>query len=460
MGNVNDKKKTKSRLDGWQNTLTGVGIRNKDKRLGGKINFDNVLTEQETEDIYASDGQARRLVDILPNTATRQWITFSQPKLNEEQGPIEKEISRLKIKSVVKECWQNARIYGGAGAFINVGDRPEELKNPLDENNIKNFISLIPLTRWELQVRPLDINNDITSNNFGKPEIYHLTIRSGASTRLTYVPIHHTRLVRFDGLYLPRLLAYRNQLWGSDVFTPVYEVLRDFGITHSSIANIIQDFRIMVYKIAGLAQIVDTDDVEKLKVRLEAMNLTKSVLGAFMLDTEEEIQYFSSPVTGLPELVVKMKERLQACVDIPHTIFFNESPSGLGATGRTEETQWYDQVKAEQETYLRPLLDRIFKIMFLSKNGPTRGKEPDDTSYRFNSLWQATEQEDAAMSKMRAETAQIYMNLDVISNEEVRTKEFPELEGPAPTWEEPKEKEQEPDFFPGKLAASTQEKNV
>lgn len=456
-GFLDDRMPARLRHDGWQNVLTGVGVRNKDKRLGGSLKFDNVLTEQEVEDIYAGDGQARRLVDILPNTATRQWIKFNKPELNAKQGSIAKEVKRLQIKARVKECWQNARIYGGAGGFLNTGDRPEDLVNPLDERNIRQFISIIPLTRWEMQVRPTDINSDITSPNFNKPEFYHLAVRRGNTAALNYIPIHHSRIVRFDGLYLPRILSYRNQMWGSDVFTPIHETLRDFGITHGSIANIIQDFRILVYKIAGLSQIVDSEDIEKLKVRLEAMNLTKSVLGAFMLDTEEEMEYFSSPVAGLPELVLRMKERLQACVDIPHTILFNESPSGLGATGRTEETQWYDQVKAEQETYLEPILDRIFKIMFLAKSGPTSGREPADWSYTFNDLWQATAEEDAKIGKLRAETSAIYIDRDVMSNDEARKRDLPDLEGPAPEPEEPPVPD-DPNLIPGQLTAAGKNK--
>lgn len=438
--------KAKRRHDGWQNMLTGIGVQSKDKRMSGKMVFDKPLTESEVEDIYAADGQARRLVDILPSEATRQWIEFEN--LDSVIDAVETEVDRLQIKAKAKECWVNARIYGGGGGFLNTGDQPDKLKEPLDERNIQRLISIIPLTRYELQVRPTDICADLTSENFGKPEIYHLVVRRGISAQLTYVPIHYTRIVRFDGLFLPRILSYQNQLWGDSVFTPIHEIMRDYGISYGSVANILQDFRILVYKIAGLQDMVDTDDLDKLKTRLEAMNLARSVVGAFMLDVEEEMEYFSSPVTGIAELLTKMKERLQAAVDIPHTILFNESPSGLGATGRTEETQWYDYVKAQQETYLMPALDRFFTIMFLAKQGPTRGVIPADWSYDFNPLWQASDKEQADIGKVKAETAKIYVDMNVVSNDEIRTQDFPELEGSAPTPPEP------PEQIPGALSAA------
>jgi phage-related protein (TIGR01555 family) len=425
----------KLRHDGWQNVFTGLGTTTKDKRTGGKVSFDGVLQEREVEEIYAADGQARRLADILPQTATRQWIEFD--KNVGDIKKIESEVDRLKIKAVVKECWSMARIYGGGGAFINVGDPIEQLKKPLDKKNIQQFVSLIPLTRWELQVRSTDITSDLTSPNFGKPEIYHLVTKRAGSAMINYVPIHYTRIVRFDGLYLPRNLAYQNQLWGSDVYTPVWEALRDYGISFGSVASILQDFRILVYKIAGLSQIVDSEDIDKLKVRLEAMNLSKSVLGAFLLDTEEDMEYFSSPVAGVADLLNKMKERLASCTDIPHTILFNESPSGLGATGRTEEKQWFDYVKSEQETYLAPNIDQIFEIMFLAKSGPTGGRIPEDWTYEFNSLVQMTAEEEASIKKTKAETSKINVETGLIDADEARQMDFPDLEGSAPVPEEP-----------------------
>lgn len=427
--------RAKRRSDGWQNMLTGLGVESKDKRMSGRMVFDKTLTEREVEDIYAADGQARRLVDILPSEATRQWIDLEE--FDNFTKPVKDEMDRLKMSSVVLEAWMNARIYGGGGLFMNTGDAPQMLKEPLDEGNIRKLVSLIPLTRYEMQVWPQDINSNIMSENFGKPDIYQLIIRNGATGLIAYIPVHHTRIVRFDGLFLPRILKQQNQLWGSDVFTPIHEVLRDFGMSYGSVANIIHDFRVLVYKIADLQEMVDSEDLEKLRTRLEAMNITRSVIGSYLLDTEEEMEYHSSPVTGIADLLKAMKERLQACVDVPHTILFNESPSGLGASGRSEEAQWYDYVRSKQETYLAPLLDRIIKVMLLGKEGPTRGVEPDGWGYDFNPLWQPTEQEQANTRKTKAETSKIFIDNGEISVDEAREMDFPELDGPAPEPQEP-----------------------
>jgi len=426
-------KQFKHRSDGWQNIATGIGVKFKDKRMSGKMSFDGLLTEQETEDIYTADGQARRLVDILPQEATRQWLKFNSPDINEDQGDVHEDIKRLKIKAKVKESWVNARLCGGGVLFLNVGDQPADFNKPVDENNIKELISLVPFTRYELQVNSADICTNIMDPNFNMPDYYTLMTKGTVGIKANMFRIHHSRIVRFDGLYLPRLKSYGNQLWGSDVFTPIHEVLRDFGVSYGSIANIIQDFRIMVHKIDGLSEMVDSDDLEALKIRIEAMNLSRGITGAFLCDKDgEEVEYFSSSVAGLADLVDRMKARLQSAVDIPHTILFNESPSGLGATGRTEESQWFDYVKAQQETYLMPALDRIFKIMFLAKRGPTNGALPDNWSYKFTPLGQVTEKEQADIDKVKADTAHIYITDNVLSNDEVRHREFPDIEGDAP----------------------------
>lgn len=427
--------RAKRRMDGWQNMLTGLGVESKDKRMAGMMVFDKTLSEREVEDIYAADGQSRRLVDILPSEATRQWIELED--FGDSTKAVNDEMDRIKVSANVQEAWMNARIYGGGGIFLNTGDSPNMLKDPLDERSIQKLVSLVPLTRHEMQVFPQDVNSNIMSENFGKPEIYRLVIRSGQTGLIAYLPVHHTRIIRFEGLFLPRILKHQNQMWGSDVFTPIHEVIRDFGVSYGSVANIIHDFRVLVYKIADLQEMVDSEDLDKLKTRLEAMNITRSVIGSYLLDTEEEMEYHSSPVTGIADLLKAMKERLQACVDIPHTILFNESPSGLGATGRSEEAQWYDYVKSKQETYLGPLLDRIIKVMLLGKNGPTKGVEPDGWGYSFRPLWQPTEQEQATIRKTKAETSKIFIENGEIDVDEAREMDFPELEGSAPEPEEP-----------------------
>lgn len=407
-------------MDSFVNTLTGLGIAGKDKRLGGALQYAGAMTENETESCYASDALAARVVDLLPDEATREWIDFKpdEPKIKDE-------IDRLGIKRKVTEAWKIARRAGGAGIFLNVGDPKEKLNEPLDMTKIKKLISLPILTRFELLVNSTDIEGDISNPNFDEPNMYSLQQR-GISKNVGM--IHHSRIVRFDGKKLPQLLRIANQYWGDSIYTALWEALRDFGVAHGGVANVVQDFRLLAYKVKGLVESIAAGEEALIKKRLENMSMSRSVLGAFMLDEDESMESIQTNITGLEKLLDAIKYRLQSATDIPHTKLFNESPSGLSATGKAEETGWYDYVASQQEDYLAPKLDRIFEVMFTATAGVTGGKQPKDWSYEFHPLWQLSAGDQAAVDKINMETDQGYADMGVLGTEEIREKRFPDLE--------------------------------
>jgi phage-related protein (TIGR01555 family) len=412
--------RTKTISDGFVNAFTGLGVKGKDKRLGGQISYVGELTEREVEEIYAADSLAARIVDVLPDEATRAWLKFE-----EEDRKVDDEIDTLDIKRKVNEAWKDARLYGGGGLFLNTGDPVEKLIEPLDENNIKKLISLIPLNRHELIADSTDIETDMSSSNYDKPKTYRVQSRTSMATIVT---VHHSRIVRFDGKRLPKLLKITNQYWGASIYTALWDVLRDYGVAYSGAANVVQDFRLLVYKAKGLIDALDAGEEKLIKKRLENMNLSRSVIGSYMLDEDESMESMTQNLAGLADLIKTVKDRLQSATDIPHTKLFNEAPGGLGQSGRTEETIWFDHVSSQQENYLTPVLDRIFKIMFLGKAGPTKGIEPEGWTYDYNPLWQMTDVERAGVEKTQMETDQGYVDMGVKTSEEVRENRFPELD--------------------------------
>lgn len=407
--------------DGWANILTGIGVSGKDKRLGGDANYVRPMNERQSEEVYASDALARKICNKLPYDGTRAWIEF-----DDEDKKVQDEVDRLAFRARYFKAWNYARLYGGSALFLNTGDKPEELKTPLEFDKIKELRSLVVMTRYELQMS--EMNSNLASENFNQPEIYQYTPRALAEASApNLVQIHHSRLIRFDGVELPELLRTSNDYWGDSVFTALFDALRDYGIGYNGVANIIQEFRMLVYQVEGLARAVAAGEEKNIQKRLENMNLARSVIGAFMLDKDESMTSMSANVTGLDKLLEAMKERLQAATDIPHTILFNQSPSGLGATGRSEERIWYDNVSSQQEIYLAPKLDYGFKAMFSAKNGPTSGKEPKEWSYKFNSLWQMGEKEAAETYKLNMEGDKGYAEMGVLESEEITERRFPEI---------------------------------
>jgi phage-related protein (TIGR01555 family) len=109
---------------------------------------------------------------------------------------------------------------------------------------------------------------------------------------------------------------------------------------------------------------------------------------------------------------------------MPISKLFGQSASGLNATGEGDARNWYDAVKAYQADSVRPAYERMLRLIFAAKTGPTRGIEPDNWSLKFPPLWQPTEKERAETRKIVAETDAINYDMGLVTSEELRTSRF------------------------------------
>lgn len=436
--------------DGWENLLTGLGMAKRDKRVSGVAGTGRPLQETEVEDIFTSSHLARRLVELLPDEATREFVEFTglEEKLS---MALSTDLDRLMLKDKIQLGWQWAREYGGGGAYVSVDDGMP-LDQPLDLTKIRKVNSITVFNRWELWCRGTDQINDINDPAYGLPQFYYIQPRTGhgiyagtgdqkveakpkqldpekAASRKTpilNVKVHHSRVIRFEGLKLPSRKFVENQYWDDSVYTGIKESLRDYCISHGYAANIVHDFSMAVYKLADLAALMGANKEEAVKKRMNLINISRSMLGAVVVDAEKEaFEWSNRSVAGLPDILDRIKGFFQANTDIPHTRLFNESPGGLGKDESGGDRKWYDFVKAKQTSYAQPILNKFLKIIFAAKEGPTKGAEPPEGwGYEWVPLWQPTEGEIAEARNKQANTDQIYMDAGVLDPEEVRNSRF------------------------------------
>lgn len=380
------------------------------------------LTEMQCEALYASDDMGHRIIDLLPNEATREWIELELPE--DIETKISTQMDRLRVRSQFRTAFAWARMYGGSGLYVAVKDGLTPDK-PIDLSKIKEVNSLVLFSCFELIAQPTDIDADLNSPTFGLPTRYNLVMSTGGHVENQV--IHASRILRFDGVALPRHLFAANRYWGGSVFSLIFSVLRDFNIGHSSVAALMQDLRLMVLEMEGLTAATSNKELKKrLHDRLDVINTLRSVLNVLLIDKgAESISYQSGTVQGVGELLDALKLRLQAAVDIPHTILFNESPSGtLGPTGNSEMLSWYDHVRNQQEEIFSPPLDRLFKIIFAAKDGAAKGQEPAKWSYKWKPLWQPSVDETLSARQKQADVDARYIEMGVLDPAEVRNSRF------------------------------------
>jgi hypothetical protein len=181
-----------------------------------------------------------------------------------------------------------------------------------------------------------------------------------------------------------------------------------------------------VLKIKDLMSMMASDTDDTMKRRLELMDQGRSVARALLLDADgesfERVEVGS--LTGVTEVMDRMINMVAAVSGIPVTVLMGQAPAGLNATGESDIRSWYDEVGSEREQTLRPQMQRLLRLVLLSQEGPTRGREPDGWKIVFPSLWQMTPAEEADLRQKQATTDGVYIDKQVLTPEEVATSRF------------------------------------
>lgn len=424
-------KETKSveRKDGWLNLFTGLGTR-ADKTKSTRAVPTGFLLDAEKEIIYADDGLGARIVDLLPEDMMKQgWHYVFE---NEKEGfdnyskiynHVFKEIrANYKIAQALK--W--ARLYGGALILLGVYDG-ESLDQPLNLNKIKNFENLKIIPRNNVMYGTMEFQMNPELPRYGQVEYYPVTFYTGRQYQMQRV--HYSRVIEIKGIEIPSseasLIPMEFRYWGLSVFQRIQDRLKELGSSFSSLANLLNELTIGKYKYKDLAQIMASDEGgELVQKRLQAMDLMKSVFHSVLLDTDESFERDTLSFGGVSDVMYQFMMMTSAATGYPMTKLFGISPGGLNSTGEADMYQYYDMVKAKQETELLPIIERLVKIISEWQNIP----EPEIV---FNPLEQMTEKEQAELDekkahteKLKQETYQGYIEMGIMSPEVAEVVEF------------------------------------
>jgi phage-related protein (TIGR01555 family) len=418
-----------SRSDNWENAFTGLNVIGKDKRTASTPTA-LILTEHQAEALYAADPHAAKIVDLLPEDMTREGFDLVSSELEDEEiKTIEHHITdKLHWAERFTQALSWADLYGGSAILLGIDDGSSDLSRPLNEESIIAFDFMTVLTRYELQMER--VQDDPSQANYGMPVLYKIVRRISSPNSPALVPherfVHASRLIRFDGAHLPRGEFIRNGYWSDSVLSRLFRPLQNFATTHDSVASLMQDFSQAVFKIKNLADILSAQDGKQLiSERINMVELSRSLINAVIIAEDEEFERKTTSLAGVEDVLRKMEERLVSGTQYPHTILLGEAPGGgIGDKGKSEHRDYYDFVRRKQMSRLMPGLKRFMRFVMLAKNGPTKGRIPENWSLKFRPLWQQTLTETLEQRLNQAKIDTIYINDGVLSPDEVAVSRF------------------------------------
>jgi len=402
-----------------------MGIPSRDKTTSTSIVTKGFLSEPELESLYGH-GIPRRYVDCIADEILRHRTTITiggddEAQANDLITAVEEYLKTTQFHQALAEVVKLQRLYGGAGLVLLIDDGLET-EEPVDLARIRAIRGYVPLSRHEL------IPEDFTITDYAKPTHYRITTnqRITPDQRGSYVNfrIHSTRVARFDGLYLPWNVRVRNTGWGQSVLQLIWEAFKRYESAMSGLESMTTDADLFVHKIPGLFQRIASGNESDLRKRLEANNLSRSIYGGMVVDTEEELSFLNRALSNVANATDPFIKDLQAATGWPASILMGDSPGGLGKEGRFEERVWASLVEQWQEVYCRTPITEVFQYILSSREGPTRGRVPANWAVHFPSVFTETDSERAALRLQIAQVDAQYINLGVLNPLEVREARF------------------------------------
>ena len=374
-----------SALDTFVNALTRQGL-----GMPNPLNATAYPITRLTQDylllisMYRNSWLVRKIVDRVAEDMTKAWINITS---DVDPGALDR-IDRLEriahIRAKITEGIQWARLFGGAAGLMMIdGLGEDDLLEPLSPDMIMpgSFKGIMVLDRWSGVYPDNGLVDDIGDPEFGLPEYYEIA----DYTRQKSFPVHHSHILRFNGCHLPSWEEQSTQMWGSSEIEAVYDELVKRDNTSANLAGLIFRANLNVRKIKGLGPTLgaaDAQTIADLYAALEAQNQLMNNFSTYAMDAEDDFTTIQNTTfTGLNDIYQSFMLDVSGACGIPVTLLFGRSPAGMDATGESDLQNYYDMIGQKQETYLRPILEKLLPVEFMSEFGQV----PDDINFQFNS---------------------------------------------------------------------------
>jgi phage-related protein (TIGR01555 family) len=387
--------------DSYVNFAARLGIGGGSIADAGQYQLTSIITRQprQLEFMYRGSWIVGVAVDAIADDMTRAGVDFGSALPPDVIGAMEGQIEDTGLWQGVGDTIRWSRLYGGAVGVMQVDG--QDMATPLRPETVGQgmFKGVVALGRWEL-VPTIDQVISNLGPTLGDPEFYQVGPNASA---LQNQIVHHSRVIRMEGIRLPYFQRIAEQGWGLSIVERMYDRLLAFDSATSGAAQLIFKAYLRTMKVQGLRKILAAGGpaAEALAKNVEAIRQYQSSEGITLVDGEDTFETHQYTFTGLDDVLLQFGQQLSGATEIPLVRLFGQSPSGMNATGESDIRNYYDTINAKQNRNLRLPMNTLLDLVFRSTTGDA---PPKGFGYQFNSLWQMSEKDKADIAKTIGDT--------------------------------------------------------
>lgn len=400
-------------VDAFTNMLARLGAGTPNLLEGTEYTTERLTRDFATLNaLYRESWIVRRIVDVIPSDMLKNWITITS---GIEPG-VEKKLSlalrRTQLIDKLKRGMQWGRLYGGALGIMLVKHQGNDLTTPLRLDYIMpgDFAGLLIFDRWNGVSPSSELVDDVSDPEYSYPKYYTISDPTNGSM----VQIHHSRCIRFPGNLLPYWEELSELQWGSSVIEPVMDELKKRDNVSWNIAQLTFMANLRILKMEDLGQLLASTDAisqRELYNTIQSQNILMSNMGLQIMDAKDSMETHQYTFSGLSEVYQQFIMDIAGAAEMPVTKLFGRSPAGLNATGESDLQNYYDMIAEKQESYLRPILNKVLPPFIIS----ALGGMPDDFDFEFDPVAEPSDKERAELAKTGTDNVVAAFNAGLIS---------------------------------------------
>lgn len=320
---------------------------------------------------YIEHGLIQTLVDQPVEDGMRGGYEIISSQLSPENiEEIQAYIEREQINETITRTLQWGRLFGGSGVVVNASqkcDRPLNL-SIINENTPLKFYDA---DQWEL-------------NYTGYVDDQNPTYKNTNEIQYNYygIPLHNSKVLRYDGKKAPSLIRPRLRGWGMSVVERVIRSMNQYVKNNNVLFELLDEAKVDVYKIHEFNNSLNSKrGTEAIQERIQTANMIKSYLNALTMDALDDFEQKQIDLSGLSDVLNQVRIGVAADLKMPMTKLFGLSASGFNA-GEDDIENYNSMIESEVRSKARFIIIKVIEIICQKLFGFV----PDDLRIKFPPL--------------------------------------------------------------------------
>lgn len=438
-----ERNRAEIRADNWSNLYTGTGVKGRDKLESTTFSERAKLSWQTCAAMYRQLWLAKRIVDDLCSDATRAGFTLEVDQNPDVAPLVDAEWTRLHLLDRLREGLRWSLVFGGAVGLMYTEDDADPgatfggstlqaqsgtvlqsaLAEPLTETGLQALKQIVIVDMRYAQADMTVYTTDLDSENFGKPEFYQVTPYGQAANTASY-RVHWTRLLRFDGVPTDMLTRVANQSWGDSIYESAFDPLMRYGMAYQGAATAASEFGAKVLKMSDFAHLMGSKQYEAIQTRLLGVRMGLSANNMAVIDKDgEEITYLSQPLTGLDDILDRLKQEVAGMSHEPQSKLYGNQMGKVAGAEQDNEV-WAQYVDGWQAQNITGNLARVTRLLFAARKGALVAHAGATWTLKPDPLEAPNLDKEVDRRLKQAQTDNIYFTIGALEPGEARVSRF------------------------------------